>query len=131
MTLHDSEVLKVARAIQPHLASLFGDSRDASAVTATLAELVRKGDAGESVTFEVLKLLSDNVATRTWARELLGVPATERAYEPLIGTDQGVTVWRYHCPEGDQAPWFRFDRRDEIPVCPVHGLPFTLADAEA
>jgi hypothetical protein len=129
--LRDSEVLKVARAIQPHLASLLGGNRDASAVAAALAELVRKGDAGESVSFEILELLSDDAATRTWARELLKVPATERAYEPLIGTDQGVTVWRYHCPEGDQAPWFRFDRRDEIPVCPVHGLPFTLADADA
>ncbi|MGI8334479.1 hypothetical protein ACRYCC_31395 [Actinomadura scrupuli] len=129
MTAQDVEVLKVARAIQPHLGNLIGE--DAGSVELELAKLVREGELGVSVRARILVLLAERDSTREWARSLLSVPADERAFEPLPGQPQEVTVFRYGCPEGDQVPWFRFDARDDIPVCPIHDLRYVLQQGES
>jgi hypothetical protein len=120
--MQEDDVIAAAEAITPHLPVLIGD--DAPAVRAELDRLLARAAAGEPVKVELLRVLSKRDGTRVWVRSLLDVPSEARAFEPLPGPVQHVRLPRYECPQGDQEPWFRFDIRDEIPVCPQHNIAY-------
>jgi hypothetical protein len=125
--MRDCDVIAAARAITPHLPVLVGD--DAPEVQKQLEVLLARAAAGESVKIDLLRVLADRASTRDWVRTLLDVPDAVRGYESLPGKTMGGRLPRYACPEGDQPPWFRFDVRDEVPRCPVHGTAFVRADS--
>ncbi|MFF7730858.1 hypothetical protein [Streptomyces sp. NPDC008001] len=112
----------MARAIRPHLPELLGSL--APDITRELAALIDQGSRGEAVKVKVIGLLAAHEPTRRWANDLLTVPRRERAFEDLLGDPQRIRVVRYGCPRCDRPPWFRFDLRDEIPVCPDDGVPY-------
>jgi len=124
--MQEEEVLAAAEAIAPHLSVLVGD--EAPVVQAELDALLARAAAGESVKVRLLKVLAERKGTREWTRRLLDIPPQVRAYEPLPGKEHRVRLPRYTCPHGDQDPWFRFDVRDEVPICPVHRVAYVRVD---
>lgn len=123
----EDDIIAAAQAIVPHLPVLVGD--DAAAVRDQLEALLQRTAGGEPVKVELLRVLAQRTGTRNWVRALLDVPETARAYVPLPGESRSAQLPRYACPEDDQPPWFRFDVRDQIPRCPIHGVAYVRVDA--
>ncbi|MFI0976095.1 hypothetical protein ACH4SP_03590 [Streptomyces sp. NPDC021093] len=126
MAFTEAEIIDVARAIRPHLPELLGSL--APDVARELAVLIEQSSRGEAVKVKVIGLLVAHDATRRWAHSLLTVPLRERAFEDVLGDPQRIQLVRYGCPRCDRPPWFRFDLRDEIPVCPSDGIPYEVQD---
>ncbi|GAA5051193.1 hypothetical protein HNP84_006513 [Thermocatellispora tengchongensis] len=120
--MREDEVRAAANAIIPHLPVLVG--KEAATTEAELRDALARGGDGTPVKAELLRILARRAETRDWARRLLEVPERVRAFEPLPGAARHIRIPRYACPQGDGEPWFRFDVRDPVPTCPVHGLDF-------
>jgi len=118
--LEEQEVLDAARAIRPHLPDLVGDK--AGEMDEQLQRLLTRSEAGETVKIDILRVLSQQDATRQWANDLLKVPQRDRSYEGLPGKVQKVSVPKYVCPRGDGTPWYRFSIGDQVPLCPNHHI---------
>lgn len=113
-------MLDAARAIRPHLPDLVGD--EAGEMDEQLQRLLTRSEAGETVKIDILRVLSQQDATRQWANDLLKVPQRDRSYEGLPGPVQKVSVPKYVCPRGDGTPWYRFSIGDQVPLCPNHHI---------
>lgn len=113
-------MLDAARAIRPHLPDLVGD--EAEELDGQLQRLLARSETGETVKIDILRVLSQQPATRRWANDLLKVPQRDRSYEGPPGKVQKISVPKYICPKGDGTPWYRFSIGDQVPLCPNHHI---------
>jgi hypothetical protein len=121
--MDEREVVDVARAMRPHLGALLGP--EAGEVDGELASLLRRSDHGQAVKTDVLRVIGRFDATREWAHRLLEVAAGDRAYQPVPGAVQRITVPRYVCPRYTECgiDFYRFSSAEPVPPCRVHGIP--------
>jgi hypothetical protein len=121
--MDEREVVDVARAIRPHLGSLLGPK--AGQVDGELATLLRQSDQGQDVKTDVLRVIGRFDATREWAHRLLEVAPGDRAYQPVPGAVQRISVPRYVCPRYTECgiDFYRFSSGERVPPCRVHGVP--------
>lgn len=129
MKYSPDEICKAAIAIQPYVVELL-DAPKAQRLERQLEGLLSESLLQQGSHAQLSHLLSENESTRDWIRLYLEerYPAEDilkalRVYYPLPGIENSVESPRYVCPvEKCNQDWYRKNRDDEIPVCPVHDL---------
>lgn len=125
--MDDAATLELAKRLRAELPSLLSTEEpgELGAITGELADLIERGEAGEPVTIQILRLLRGQPILRQRANELVK-PMSERT--GVIPPPGGIRVPlgpRYVCPNGD----FEFFRRDVsqlVPTCPHDGANLIL-----
>lgn len=123
------EICKAAKAIQPYIVELL-DAPSAQRLERQLEGLLLESSLKQGSHTQLFSLLDESEPTRDWVRLYLEeqCPAEDilkalRVYYPLPGVKNSVESPRYVCPvEKCHQDWYRKNREDEIPVCPVHDL---------
>ncbi|BDM80414.1 hypothetical protein [Acaryochloris marina] len=129
MKYSPDEIRKAAIAIQPYIAELL-DAPNAQRLERQLEGLLSQSSLKQGSHTQLSHLLAEHESTQDWIRLYLEeqYPAEDilkalRVYYPLPGIENSVESPRYICPvEKCNQDWYRKNREDEIPVCPVHGL---------
>ena len=129
MKYSPDEICKAAKAIQPYISELL-DAPSAQRLERQLEGLMTDYSIQQGSHIQLSSLLAENESTRDWLRLYLeeGHPAEDilkalRIYYPLPGIKNPIESPRYVCPvEKCNQYWYRTNREDEIPVCPIHGI---------
>lgn len=119
------QILELARAIRPYLPDLLPQPT-ATKVDQTLENLLAEADSNSSTPLLIQKCLRSHEATREWANKFLGDPEfadTHRQYNPLASQPSVILSTPFKCPECHRI-WFRSRVGEEIPLCPIHNIPF-------
>ena len=125
------KLLAAAREIRPDIPELL-DALLAKKVDEQLESLLSKSASEQDVDKKILQLLSDYEATREWIRLYVeenyaadAILKEMRTYYPLPGTVHSVESPRYLCPVAScHQRWYRIDREQAIPNCPIHDTQF-------
>lgn len=133
MKYSPDEICRAARAIQPYLSELL-DAPSAQQLERQLEGLLSQSSLEQGSPSEISRLLLTHKATQDWIKLYLEeqYPAEDilkalRIYYPLSGLKNPVESPRYVCPvEKCHQDWYRHDRKDTIPKCPIHGLQLVI-----
>ena len=123
------KLLKAAHQIRPFIPELL-DAAIAQRVSQQLESLLSTAVSEPDVDQQILTLLAEHETTREWLRLYVeeNYPADAilkviRTYSPLPETRHSVESPRYLCPVAScHQTWYRRDREQVIPNCPIHDV---------
>ena len=118
-----------ARDIPPYIPELL-DASSAQSVSEQLDSLLATTVPGQDIDNQILALLDDHAATREWLRLYVeedypadAILKVMKTYSPLPGNVHMVESPRYLCPVAScHQTWYRRDRDQVIPNCPIHDV---------
>lgn len=133
MKYSSNEICKAAKAIQPYIAELL-DAPSAQRLERQLQGLLSQSSLKQGSHTELSRLLMAHQATQDWVRLYLEeqypvekILKALRIYYPLSGLKNPVESPRYICPvEQCHQDWYRYEREEAIPKCPIHGLQLVI-----
>ena len=131
------KLLTAARQIRPYIPELL-DAAIAQRVGQQLESLLTTAVSQQDVDQQIVTLLTEHETTREWLRLYIeeNYPADAilkviRTYFPLPGALHAVESPRYLCPVAScHQEWYRRDREQAIPNCPIHDVQF-VRDSKA
>ena len=123
------KLLTAAQAIRPYLSELL-KAPVAQKVGELLEDLLSKSGSEQDVKPKILTVLTEHGPTREWLRLYMdeNYPAEAilkvlRTYSPLSDVQHAVESPRYLCPVAScHQQWYRRDRNQTIPNCPIHDV---------
>ena len=125
------KILSAAGEIRPYIPELL-DASLAQQLDKQLEDLLAQATSEQDIAQQILKLLVDHESTREWLRLYVeekypadAILKVIRTYFPLPTTLHSVESPRYLCPVAScHQKWYRRDREQEIPHCPIHDVQF-------
>ena len=123
------KLLTAARAIHPYLSELL-NAPMAQSIGEQLQYLLSQSGSEQDMKPQILTVLREHGPTREWLRLYMdeNYPAETilkvmRTYSPLSDSAHAVESPRYLCPVAScHQMWYRRDRNQAIPNCPIHDI---------
>ena len=118
-----NQIFEAAAAIRHYLPEL--EPEQAANLDRQIADLLNQDRSTPGLDNQILRLITQTDAIRTWAKEYLNPDpkSTERGlFSPTNDPANFIDLHKYACPHGDYI-WYRHSVGDPIPNCPTHGIP--------
>ncbi|MDJ0705221.1 MAG: hypothetical protein QNJ46_18205 [Leptolyngbyaceae cyanobacterium MO_188.B28] len=123
------KLLNAAHAIRPYLSELL-NAPIAQKVSEQLENFLAVSGSGQDVNSQILTVLTEYSPTREWLRLYIeenypveAILKVMRTYAPLPDNAHAVESPRYLCPVAScHQTWYRSDRNQPIPNCPIHDV---------
>ena len=118
-----AKIFEAAAAIRHYLPDLAPE--EAASLDPQIAELLNQDRSTPGLDNQVLRLITQTEATRTWTKQYLNPDSKPTERDFFSSTNDPVNfidLPEYACPYGDYT-WRRHSVSEPIPNCKTHGIP--------